>query len=43
MKIFSKNNNPEYENRLRLQKLVDNAKKSEIPTGWEKKHLLLED
>ncbi|WP_407557910.1 hypothetical protein [Winogradskyella sp. 4-2091] len=36
MKIFSKNNNPEHENRLRLQKLVDNAKKSDIPTGWKK-------
>ncbi|GAK78024.1 hypothetical protein JCM19296_3633 [Nonlabens ulvanivorans] len=36
MKIFSKNNNPEHENRLRLQKLVDNAMKSDIPTGWKK-------
>jgi hypothetical protein len=36
MKIFNKNNNPEHENRLRLQKLVDNAMKSDIPTGWKK-------
>ncbi|SEE29010.1 hypothetical protein SAMN04487765_2024 [Tenacibaculum sp. MAR_2010_89] len=36
MKFFNKNNNPEHENRLRLQKLVDNAEKSDIPNGWKK-------
>lgn len=36
MKLFNNKNKIEDENRLRLQKLVDNAKKSDIPTGWEK-------
>lgn len=36
MNLFNKKSNPNDENRLRLQKLVDQAKKIELPTGWKK-------
>lgn len=36
MNFFSKKNNPDDENRLRLQNLVDKTKKVEAPTGWKK-------
>ncbi|WP_276381551.1 hypothetical protein [Flavobacterium sp. H4147] len=36
MDFFSKKSNPDDENRLRLQKLVDQTIKAEVPTGWKK-------
>ncbi|WP_284651422.1 hypothetical protein [Flavobacterium terrisoli] len=36
MNLFSKKSNLDDENRLRLQKLVDQAKEMDIPTGWKK-------
>ena len=36
MNLFSKKSNPDDENRLRLQKLVNQTEKTETPTGWKK-------
>lgn len=36
MNLFGKKSNPDDENRLRLQKLVDQTKNIETPTGWKK-------
>jgi hypothetical protein len=36
MNFFSKKSSPDDENRLRLEKLVDQTKKVEVPIGWEK-------
>jgi len=37
MNIFIKKKDPDHENRLRLQKIVNSTKVSDTPNGWQKK------
>jgi hypothetical protein len=41
MNLFKKKSNPDSENRLRLQKLVDQSIEMDTPTGWKKETFAL--